>query len=263
MNELEHALDEEISRLAELGATTSANATNSEATAEHLFGPTAATRIDRQLSVPAPSLEPVHVEEMSLTQVNAMLPPPEPETFELSPVEPSMLESGTLDATTLVGEDIRFNAPEVSVEEIDLAAPELIVEEITLDAAAGGREPCARYRCLGGENITLDAVDLAGEDVGLDDPKIGATEAIGEEIVLGAVEVTPEEITLGETAGEVVEIEAGFNGLDTLQWSYENFPKEDADTAANSDGSGGHAGRRNRADGRTTISRRKLRPSRS
>ena len=103
----------DISRIAELGATPAANATNSEATGEHLFASTAATSINRQLSVPVPSLEPVDVEEMSLTQVNAMLPPPEPETFELSPVEPSMLESGTLDATTLVGEEIRFNAPEV------------------------------------------------------------------------------------------------------------------------------------------------------
>ncbi|GFE81298.1 hypothetical protein GCM10011487_32980 [Steroidobacter agaridevorans] len=204
LNDLEHSLDAEISRIAELGATTSANATNSEATGEHLITSTAATSVNLQLSVPP--LEPVHVDEMSLAEVNAMLPPIEPETFELSPVEPSMLESGAFDATTLVvGEEINLQAPEVSVEDIELAVPELVVEEITLDAAA-----------------------LAG----------GATEALGEEIVLGAVEVTPEEITLDEPAGEVVEIEAGFKGLDTLQWSYENFPKDGAD-AANHDGSSG------------------------
>jgi chemosensory pili system protein ChpA (sensor histidine kinase/response regulator) len=216
LNELEHSLDAEISRIAELGATTSANATNSEATGEHLITSTAATSINQQLSVPAPPLAPVHVDEMSLAEVNAMLPPIEPETFELSPVEPSMLESGALDATTLVGEEIQLNAPEVSVEEINLAAPELVVEEITLDAAA-----------------------LAGDDVTLDIGNAGATEAIGEEIVLGAVELTPEEITLDEAAGEVVEIEAGFKGLDTLQWSYENFPKDSADAAANNDASSG------------------------
>ncbi|WP_129776621.1 Hpt domain-containing protein [Peristeroidobacter soli] len=215
LHDLENALDSEISRIAELGASTTANATNSEATGEHFVTSTAATSINQQISVRAP-LAPVDVEEMSLTAVNAMLPPIEPETFELSPVEPSVLESGTLDATTLIGEDINFNAPEVSIEEIDLAAPEMIVEEITLDAAE-----------LTGESITLDA------------PSAGATEATGEQIVLGSVEVTPEEITLGESAGEVVELEAGFNGLDTLQWSYENFPKAEASAAANSDVSNG------------------------
>lgn len=211
LHDLEHSLDAEISRIAELGASTAANATNSEFTGEHLIASTAATSINRQISISAPpaSLAPVDVDEMSLTSVNAMLPPLEPETFELSPVEPSMLESGTLDATTLIGEEINLNAPEVSIEEINLAAPELIVEEITLDTA-----------------------DLVGEDITLDAPNVGATEATGEEIVLGSVEVTPEEITLSESTGEVVELEAGFNGLDTLQWSYEHFPKESAHAAA-------------------------------
>ncbi len=215
LNDLESALDSEISRIAELGATTSANATNSEATGEYFVTSTAATSVNPQLSVPAP-LAPVEIDEMPLTAVNAMLPPIEPETFELSPVEPSMLESGTLDATTLIGDDIKFNAPEAVVEEIDLAAPEVVVDEITLDAAA-----------LANDSITLDA------------PNAGATEAAGEEIVLGSVEDTPEEIALGESSGEVVELESGFNGLDTLQWSYENFPKEDASAAANSDVSSG------------------------
>ncbi|MFC4311009.1 Hpt domain-containing protein [Steroidobacter flavus] len=215
LHDLESALDSEISRIAELGASTAANATNSEATGEHLITSTAATSINKQITVPAP-LAPVDIDQMSLTAVNAMLPPIEPETFELSPVEPSVLESGTLDATTLIGEDINFNAPEVSIEEINLAAPEVIVEE-----------------------ITLDAVDLTGEEIALDAPNAGATEATGEEIVLGSIEVTPEEITLGESAGEVVELESGFNGLDTLQWSYENFPKDSASAAANNDVSSG------------------------
>lgn len=216
LNDLESALDSEISRIAEVGATTAANVTNSESTGEHLVTSTAATSINRQLSVPVASLEPVHIDEMSLAEINAMLPPPEPETFELSPVEPSMLESGTLDATTLIGEEITLHAPEVSVEEINLAAPELIVEEITLDASA-----------------------LAGEDITLGAPHVGSTDGSNEEIVLGAIELTPEEITLGEPAGEVVEIEAGFKGLDTLQWSYENFPANSAEAAANNDVSSG------------------------
>ncbi|HEY5754591.1 MAG TPA: Hpt domain-containing protein [Steroidobacter sp.] len=217
LTDLERDLDLDISRIAELGASTATNATNSDVTGEHLITSTAATSINKQISVAAPPLVPVHVDEMSLTQVNAMLPPLEPETFELSPVEPSVLEAGTLEATTLIGAEINLNAPEISIEEINLAAPEIIVEEITLDAAT-----------------------LAGEDITLGAPNAGATEAIGEEIVLGSIEVTPEEITLGESAGEVVELEAGFNGLDTLQWSYENFPKESAHaTAANSDVSSG------------------------
>lgn len=200
LNDLEHSLDTEISRIAELGATSSFHATNSEVTGEHLVASTAATSINRQLSVPA-SLEPVDVNEMSLADVNAMLPPLEPETFELSPVEPSVLESGTLDATTLIGEEITLHAPDVSIEEIDLGAPELVGEEITLDSSM-----------LTGEEITLGAPND---------------------------EVTPEEITLGESTGEVVEIKSGFNGLDTLQWSYDNFPAERADAAANNDVSSG------------------------
>ncbi len=58
LNDLEHSLDTEISRVAELGVTTASHATNSEVTGEHLVASTAATSINRQLSVPA-SLEPV------------------------------------------------------------------------------------------------------------------------------------------------------------------------------------------------------------
>lgn len=237
LNELEHSLDAEISRIAELGATTSANATNSEATGEHLFASTAATSVNQQLS--APPLEPVHVDEMSLAEVNAMLPPIEPETIELSPVEPSVLESGAFDATTMVSDEIDLQAPELSVEEIDLQAPEVSIEEINLQAPKVSVEEINLTAPEDVEEIMLDAAALAGDDVSIDVPNVGTTEATGEEIVLGAIEVTPEEITLGEPAGEVIEIEAGFKGLDTLQWSYENFPNDSTDAAANADASSG------------------------
>nr|WP_298720328.1 Hpt domain-containing protein [uncultured Steroidobacter sp.] len=215
LNELEHALDAEISRIAEAGATTTANVTNSEATGEHFITTTAATSINQQLVVPASSLQPVPVDEMSLEAVNAMLPPLESETFELAPVEPSLLEAGTLvppapNQTTVA-----------AAGELNVGA-DAVAEEITLDSLALELPEGAV------EEITLDAAALAG-DIALD----GAT---GEEIVLGASDGTPEEITLGESAGEVVELESA---LDTLQWSYQNFPAEDSAGAANIDVSSG------------------------
>ncbi|WP_116810842.1 Hpt domain-containing protein [Steroidobacter cummioxidans] len=220
LNELEHALDAEISRIAELGATTASNATNSELTGEHLITSTAATSINQHLAVPPPSLEPVHVDELSLTAVNAMLPPLEPETFELAPVEPSVLEAGTLgplapNETTLA-----------AAGELNVGA-DAVPEEITLDSIALELPEDAV------EEITLDAATLAG-----DLASGGAAEAAGEEIVLGSVDLTPEEITLGEPAGEVVELESA---LDTLQWAYEHFPAEGAGPAANIDVSSGEA----------------------
>ncbi|HWK50342.1 MAG TPA: Hpt domain-containing protein, partial [Steroidobacter sp.] len=210
----------EISRIAELGATTASNATNSEVTGEHLITSTAATSINQHLAAPPPSLEPVQIDELSLTAINAMLPPLEPETFELAPVEPSVLEAGTLlpsapDETTLAA------AGEVNV------GADAMPEEITLDSIALELPEDAV------EEITLDAATLAG-----DLAHGGATEVAGEEIVLGAIEDTPEEITLGESVGEVVELESA---LDTLQWAYEHFPAESAGAAANIDVSSSEA----------------------
>ncbi|MBL8266105.1 Hpt domain-containing protein [Steroidobacter sp.] len=201
--ELERELDSDISRIAEQGATTTASGTNMDVTGEHLVAPTAATSINELLHVDAPP-GAVDVEELSLTAVNAMLPPLEPETFELSPVEPSVLAAGTLlpsDEELLAStEPPKLDVPELAVEYSGLESADIVVEEITLDSAA-----------------------LSGE-----------TEAVGEEIVLGSVEVTPEEIVLGESA-EVVEIESDASALDTLQWSYDHFPADRAGAAANSD----------------------------
>jgi chemotaxis protein histidine kinase CheA/CheY-like chemotaxis protein len=234
LTDLERDLDLEISRIAELGASTASNATNSEATGEHLVTSTAATSINKHISIPVPTLEPVNVDQMSLTQAISMLPPLESETFELAPVEPSVLEAGT------------FGLPEVQETTLASAASEglnlgadAVPEEIVLDSVTLTAES---FELPEGEveEITLDAAALAGEEITLGDPNAGATEAVGEEIVLGSIELTPDEIVLDESAGEVVELDAGFNGLDTLQWSYENFPKQSAHaTAANSDVSNG------------------------
>lgn len=280
--ELEQSLDAEISRLAEMGSAQTASGFNMDATGEHLVEPsgatsvnqrlmtstgatsinerltpsTAATSINQLLTVPTAATtinqhlpgdpDAIEIEEISLTGAGP-LQPPESEIVELSPVEPSVLEAGTLVpellhevsppsaglfmGAALAGEEISLGAPEITVEEIDLSAPE---GEIDLGAD------------LPVEEITLDSAELTGEEISLDafaseQPSVGSTEATVEEIVLGAVEVTPEEITLGESASdesanETVELESDASALDTLQWAYDNFPIDTA-AAANNDAS--------------------------
>ncbi|HEY0686942.1 MAG TPA: Hpt domain-containing protein [Steroidobacter sp.] len=270
LTELEHGLDADISRLAEMGAATTAGGFNTDATGEHVIATGAtsvnerlvappATGFDERLTVPAaatlivPAMasgdsdplavdaasDAIEIDEISLTGV--VLAPPEPETFELAPVEPSLLETGTLvlsaehaipvapaapsavalDNAALSGEEITLDSAAFAGEEITLDSPEVAVEEINLDTAA-----------LAGEEITLDSIELVGEEITLA-ASTGETEALAEEIVLGAIEVTPEEVTAGEPATEVVELESEPNTLDTLQWAYEHFPTESA-AAANS-----------------------------
>src|SRR5690606_27739909 len=61
--DLEHELDAEISRLAEMGAHPTAGGTNMDATGEHLVAPTGATSINEQL-----------VTSTGATSINEQLP---------------------------------------------------------------------------------------------------------------------------------------------------------------------------------------------
>ncbi|MDY6944355.1 MAG: Hpt domain-containing protein [Pseudomonadota bacterium] len=278
--ELEHALDSEISRLAEMGAATTASGLNMDATGEH-YAPTAATSINQQLlnatgatsinehlvATAANSINEqlrvdavpgaIEIEEVSLTGAGTF-DSPEPETFELSPVEPSVLASGTfvpeelteaapgdavtpeemtLHTATLTGEEINLAAPEaaideiildvpeVALEQVSLGVPEIVIEEISLSAPEQ-----ADAAVTPGEELAADS----GSEAPVEEITLDSVTLAGDEIVLGAAEDTPEEITLGESASESGELQAEANALDTLQWAYDNFPVERA-TAANSD----------------------------
>ena len=145
----------------------------------------------------------IEIDEISLTDSGVL----DPEAIELSPVEPSVLAAGLLEPaapgeipldTAAVPEEITLGSF-LDTEEITLGSSDAVPEEITLDSS--GDAP---------EEITLDS---SGE---------------------------PEEITLGGEAegDEVIELDSSDAGaLETLAWSYENFPPQRAAAAANDDAS--------------------------
>ncbi|MBM0107591.1 Hpt domain-containing protein [Steroidobacter sp. S1-65] len=204
--------------------------------------PTPATQSDEALVAAAassgtdlvPDADAIEIEEISLA--GAGLDAADPETFELPPVDPSVLEAGTLVLSAPFASGSPDSPSLTSASAENALDNALSDAETTLDSAALAREQSALdSAALAKEQSAFDSAALAGEQSALDSVALDGAAHAGDQVARDSAAISGEEITLDsdvvsgkdvgldshEIAGEGVGLDshvvAGKDiGLDTL-----------------------------------------------